>query len=211
MESVPIVESVLVGIFVLLMIVQIRDFLTLLPYLMDSLLRARGSVALEGSIPISRIRNNISLTLLLPVVLVLYRYRLWYPSFLQGWPLSGQLGAILGAFMVYLLLRGLLYVWMKPKRNADYYQLSHKAVFTHFILFCILLFLPTVGVLALVGASDSFSRLLLFVEAGVFYFLLLLRRGQILALSCNHLRTFLYLCGLEIIPTALWVVSAIVL
>ena len=211
MTSVPIVESVLMGIFVLLMIVQLRDFLTLLPYLLDSLFRARGSVALERSIPISRMRNNIALSLLIPFVLILFRYRLWYPRFLEPWQPSLQLAAIMGAFLVYLLLRVLLYLWMKPRRRYDFYQLSHKAVFTYFILFSILLFLPTYGILALCGAPDGLSRDILTVEAGLFYLLILVRRGQILSLSCNPLRTFLYLCGLEIIPTALWIASAIVL
>jgi len=49
------------------------------------------------------------------------------------------------------------------------------------------------------------------VEAGVLYLIYLLRRAQILSMSCNSLTTFLYLCGLELLPAALMVVPAVVL
>ncbi len=210
MEGVSIVESVLVGIFVVLMILQLRDFISLLPYLFDSLFRARGSVALDSSVPVSRIRNNIALTLIIPVALLIYRYGLWAPSFLEEWSPSLQLLTVAGAFFVYLLLRFFLYASMKPRRRYDFYQISHRSVYTYFIIFCIFLFLPTYGILTVFNVPEALSRDILLAESAFFYLVLLLRRAQILSLSCNHLRTFLYLCGLEILPTAIWVVSAIV-
>jgi len=67
-----------------------------------------------------------------------------------------------------------------------------------------------VGILYLVGADDLTVKTFLLIETGVTYLLYLLRRGQILSGSCNPLTTFLYLCGLELLPAALLVVPAVI-
>ena len=79
-----------------------------------------------------------------------------------------------------------------------------------FILLCLLL-LPTVGILGLCGVDEAVIRLVVFVEITFFYALAVLRRGNILLSVCNPLTTFLYLCGLEFLPTGLLVASALVL
>ena len=211
MELPTLLAGILAGVFVVLMLLQLRDFLTLLPYLLDSLFRARGSVALENSIPVSRMRYNIAFTLLIPFVLVLWRCRLWSPAFLQDWPASLQFAALCGSVLLYLSLRYLMYRLLMPPRRADFYQLSHRVFLTHFILFCVLLFFPSFGVLNLADAPDPVCKAVLLGESALFFFLLLLRRAQILSLSCNPLRTFSYLCGIEILPAALWAASAAVL
>jgi hypothetical protein len=82
--------------------------------------------------------------------------------------------------------------------------------YTYFI-FLMLLVLITVGVLSLAGIESTIVRYVIFAESGLVFILLLHRSSQILSLSCNRLRTFLYLCALEILPAALLVVSAVVL
>ena len=74
-----------------------------------------------------------------------------------------------------------------------------------------MLALTTVGVCYILRLPDLTIKTLLLVEAGVLYLIYLLRRAQILSMSCNSLTTFLYLCGLELLPAALMVVPAAVL
>ena len=74
-----------------------------------------------------------------------------------------------------------------------------------------LLVLITVGILEIAGLESAIVRYVLYAEIGLVFILLLHRTSQILSLSCNHLRTFLYLCALEILPAVLLVVSAVVL
>ena len=206
----PVGVMVLVAVFVVLLILQMRNLPYLLPLLFDSIFRARGSVALESSVRASNDRNTLALTLLIPLVLLTYRYRLYDPSFLRPFSPEIRLLAIAGVIGAYLLLRLVLYKLLKPRRKYDFYQLSHRASFTFFIL-AMLLILIGVGLLALFGVSDGTIRLVVLAGMGLVYLLFLLRRAQILALSCNPLRTFLYLCGLEILPTAALVVSAVIL
>lgn len=208
--ALPFTAELLLILFVFLAILQLNRFLQLLPYLADCVFRARGSADLERSVRVSSDRNLLALTFLIPLVLFMYRYRLYSPSFLQVLDANAQMLAILGVVVVYLLLRQLLYVVLRPRRKKDDYQLAHRSAYTYFILL-MLLVLPTVGVSALFGCNDLIVKLLIDVEVLIVYGLYLLRRAQFLAHFCNPFRTFLYLCALEFLPTGLLVLSAILL
>ena len=209
-EAVPFTGTLLVVASILLFLLILRSFLTVLPYLRDTVLRARGSAALENSVKVSRDRNLVAAVFLLPAVLLIFRYRLYDPSFLQGLGPDIRLLVIAGVFFGYLLLRYLLSLWARPRRRYDDYQMAYRAGYTFFILL-MMLALATVGILYLFGVDDLIISRFLLIEAGVVYLIYLLRRGQILSISCNPLTTFLYLCGLELLPTALLVASAVIL
>ncbi|MBR0052602.1 MAG: hypothetical protein IJP73_01725 [Bacteroidales bacterium] len=209
-EEVPLTGTLLVVASILLFLLILRSFLTVLPYLRDTVLRARGSAALENSVKVSRDRNLVAAVFLLPAVLLIYRYRLYDPSFLQGVGPDIRLLVIAGVFFGYLLLRYLLSRWARPRRRYDDYQMAYRAGYTFFILL-MMLALATVGILYLAGVDDLIINRFLLIESGVIYLIYLLRRGQILSVSCNPLTTFLYLCGLELLPTGLLVASAVFL
>ena len=204
------VGSLLVVLSILLFLLLLRSFLNVLPYISDSVLRARGSAALENSVRVSRDRNLVAAVFLIPAILLIYRYRLVDVAWFDSLAPYLRLLVIAGIVVAYLLLRFLLYLWLRPRRRYDDYQMAYRAGYTFFILL-MMLALPTVGILYVLGAPDLTVRTFLLVEAGVMYLLYLLRRGQILSLSCKPLTTFLYLCALELLPTALLVVPAMVL
>jgi hypothetical protein len=209
-DGFPMVASLLVAVSVLLFLLILRNFLNILPYLSDSILRARGSAALENSVKVSRDRNLVAVVLVIPAILLIYRFRLFDISYFDALSPNFRLLAVAGVFLGYLLLRFLLYRWFMPRRRYDDYQMAYRAGFTFFILL-MLLALTTVGVLTALDLPDVTVRTFLYVEAGAAYLLYFLRRGQILSMSCNPLTTFLYLCGLELLPTALLVVPAVIL
>ena len=200
--------NILVVVFVLLMMLQLKRLLQLAPLLGDSLFRTRGSSTLENSVRYSHDRNNLALTLLIPAVLVAVRYRLYRLSFLESLSEDLYLLVVTGAFFAYILLRLLMFRWLKPRSGYDNYVLAHQAGHTYFIVLMVLV-LATVGLLTLFHSGDMLFRLLIHVETGLVYLLFIFRKTQILSLFCNPLRTFLYLCGLEFFPAALLVVSAV--
>lgn len=206
----PLVFTLLVAISVILLILLARPFLELLPSLADSIFRARGSTALENSVRQSRDRSLIALALLLPLLLLAYRYRLYDPQWVRDLSPSLRLGAIAAVLAGWLILRQLLYVWLRPRRRYDFYSLAHRSGYTFFILLMMLMIL-TAGILAIFGSNDFTVRSFLYIEMAVLYLLFLIRRSQILSLSCSHLLSFLYLCALDLIPTGLLIVSAAVL
>ena len=210
METVPLSMQIAVVVFVVLAIAVLQRFLQIIPFLLDSMFRARGSSALEGSVRVSHDRNLIARVLLIPAVLAAFRYRLWDPSFLTRFSPDARLGLVAAAIAAFLLLRYLLHLWLKPRRHADSWWLGYRAGHTWFILLMMLL-LPTVGILYLVHVNDLTVKWFILAELGFVYALFLFRKAQILALSCNPLLTFLYLCALEILPASMLVVSAMLL
>ena len=209
-EGLSLAASILVAVSVLLFLLALRSFLSVLPYLSDNILRARGSAALENSVRVSRDRNLVAAVFIIPAILLIYRYRLFDIAWFDTLSPDLRLAAVAGVFIVYLLLRFVMYRWLRPRRRYDDYQMAYRAGFTFFILLMILA-LTTVGVCYVLRLPDATIKTLLLVEAGVMYLLYLFRRGQILSMSCNSLTTFSYLCGLELLPTALLVVPAVIL
>ena len=209
-ESMPVLFVVLAVAFILAAILFLPRFLSLAPLLFDSLFRARGSVSLESSVRASHDRRLVATVLLIPAALLTYRYRLYDALFLRDFSEGWRLTAILGVLWVYAMVRLAIYLFLKPRRNNDFYRLARHTSYTFFILLVILA-LVSVGILALFGYSDAVIRQVLYLETVILYLMFLVRRAQILALSCNPLRTFLYLCGLEILPTAALIVSAVLL
>ena len=209
-EGLSLAASLLVAVSVLLFLLALRSFLNVLPYLSDNILRARGSAALENSVRVSGDRNLVAAVFLIPAILLIYRYRLIDIAWFDTLSPDMRLAAVAGIFVVYLLLRYLLYRWMRPRRRYDDYQMAYRAGYTFFILL-MMLALATVGVCYVLRLPDLTVKTILLAEAGVMYLLYLFRRGQILSMSCNSLTTFLYLCALELLPTALLVVPAVIL
>lgn len=202
--------NLLVVAFAVLAIALLKRFLQVLPYMADSYLRVRGSAALEGSIRVSQDRNLVALVLTIPALLVTYRYRLYDPAILRDLDPNLRLAGVALALLAYVLVRHMVYLWVRPHRRMDIFRQSHRVGYTYFI-FLMLLVLITVGILSLAGVESANVRYVIYGETGLVFFLLLYRSSQILSLSCNRLRTFLYLCALEILPAALLAVSAVVL
>ncbi|MBR5402949.1 MAG: hypothetical protein IK113_01830 [Bacteroidales bacterium] len=207
------IVNIIMVVFVALALALLPTFFHFAPYLADAVFRARGSEALEFSVRVTRDRNMFAYVLLIPAVLIMSRYRLYDPSFMQqisamaeGWYLL----ACVAVLAAYLLVRLIIYLILKPRRHYEYFRLAHRAIYTFFILF-MLLALPGIGLMTILDANDVIIRSVLYVLMAVVYFIFLVRKAQLLSLSCNGLRTFLYLCALEFIPTAALIVSAVVL
>ena len=197
-RSVSIVEPALVSLFTLLLIIFMRNFINILPYIIDSFTRARGSSDLEGSVRVSRDRNLIAMIFIIPFILLLYFYRIYDPSFLSGMGDNMRLLLIGAIFIAYLLLRRLLVVIFAPRRVNDNYAMG-------------MLVLPTFGILYLLGVNDLTIKTVALAEISFVYLVFLLRKSQILSTFCSPLTVFLYLCALEFLPTGLYVASALLL
>ena len=206
----PWLLGILVTLFVILALLELRNFLHVAPFLWDTVFRARGSVALENNVRVARERNQLALILIIPAILFMYRYRLYNANFLSGLTDNWRLAAVAGVFLAYLVLRSLLAVFLRSRRRVDHFRMAHRAGYTFFIL----LMLPAIAgvtILYFVRANDFVIRTFLYILTALVYFVFLIRKAQILSLSCNPLRTFLYLCGLEILPTGILIATAVLL
>lgn len=206
----PLLLSILVTAFVILALLELRNFLHVAPFLWDSVFRARGSVALENNVRVARERNQLTLILMIPAILFIYRYRLYDVSFVQRLTDDWRLVAVAGVFLGYLLLRTVMYLFLKPRRRADNFRVAHRAGYTFFILL-MLLAIAGVTILYFFRANDFIIKSFLYILSGIAYLVFLIRKTQILSISCNPLLTFLYLCGLEILPTGALIATAVLL
>ena len=147
---------------------------------------------------------------MIPAILFLYRYRLYNPRFLQTFTDNWRLAAVAGVFMAIVLLRLFLYLICRPRRRSDIYRMAHRAGFTFFIIL-MLLAISGVVVLYFLRANDFIISTFLSLFLVLAYLVFLVRKTQILSISCKPLTTFLYLCALEFLPTGILIATAVLL
>ena len=207
--SFPLAGTVLIGAFVVLAVLFLNNFLSILPYLSDAVFRARGSSTLESSVKAARDRNTVAAIFLIPMLLIMYRYRLYDPDIISGLGDTERLLGVAVALLGYLLLRYMMYLLCGGPRKEGL-AVTRRLGFTFFVLGCILLFL-TVGLMLLLGVSDLTIRVVALAELGFVYFVYFLRRARILSGYYSLLQVFLYLCALEILPGSALIVTAVLL
>ena len=205
----PLSGAIMLFVFLALAIIQLKRFLLLAPYLADSLFRARGSSTLENSVRFSRDRNQQAHIFILLFVLVMYRYRLYTPGFLDPLNPDLRLLGIFGIVVGCIALRQLVFLVFRPRRHYDIYLLAYRIAYNYFI-FLGLVVIAELAFLALLRASDQTVWWFILMVSALIYLLFLFRKAQILSLFCNPLRTFLYLCGLELVPTGVFVALAVI-
>lgn len=198
-----LINRVLVAVFVVVAILYATRLLRLLPTLLGGMTRWRTIAGLEANVGTTRDRNEIGLVSGLGIVLIASRYRLWVPGVVEGLDAGYYSLALLGALAGFLLLRSAIFHILAPKsrRREDNAGIAHRAL-GNWATVAVLTLGATVGLLSLFGAGDLIIRNICIVEMAAFWAGYLFSAGQILADECGVFMAFLYLCVLEILPTA---------
>lgn len=204
-------NSVVTIISVLLCILSLKDFTSILGPLLDGLLGWRGNVKIEESIPMTRKRDLVSSNLVIPFCLIIGRYQIYNPDFIQHVKMYQKTLEIIGVFVAYRILRNLIqkYILGQPHRGETSLAISNTSR-SYFIILNIFM-MPTVFIMTLCGAGDgTIASAILYVIA-IIYGIFLFRKGQILRSFNNPIATILYICTLELIPTGILIATAIML
>ena len=205
------VNRILVVVMLAAALLVLRDFFRLWPLLTGCLVRSRGNVEIEHSLGMARSRNRCGLVGLGILALLADRYCLYPASFLAELAPGLRVAALLGVLVVYLLLRGVLAgVFRKAKLDSEARAAASHALWNYLIA-AIPLMLLSVAVFWLFHVPDDAARITLWAELFVVLAFTLFREGQILKGKYFVLQTFLYLCGLELIPLATLIAVAAVL
>ena len=199
------VNRILCVAAVVLTVIDLLDYLRLVPHLLYTYDRSRGAETLEHSIGMARSRNVAAHIQALPFCLVLDRYALARPAFWSGIPAAWSAPATLGLAAAFLLVRRLCYAFFRPRRlsGESFDALRHNLY--NYLLLLVPLLLLTVAVLTLFHLPDATLKQVLAAEILAVWAFALVRSGQILGAHGSGLSTFLYLCGLELLPAALFV------
>lgn len=198
----------LISLFIVLLL--LKRLVNVYPSLLACLLRGKECFNLEASVKLARDRDIIALAMIVPFCLVAFRFGLYRPHFLDGMGENSVLGVYVGLFAAYAVLRYAAMLLFHPRRVPQKtYGTANKAAFTFFNVLTLTL-LAIGGIMDLLNADEMSVRNVMLWVSGCIYLLFLLRKAQIFNTSCSIFASFLYLCALEIIPTGILVVSAVI-
>ena len=196
------VNIILVVVAIVFFLIVLDSFLHCAPYVLRCWTRPRENFRIEDSVPLVRSRNWTFFSTLLPFSLIASRYGFFDLKLITEQPAEWKSLLVYAFFLLFILLRFILYKIATPmKGNLETYRVAHRSAMNFFIPYTIIL-LVTTGVLKLLGADQSTALQVFLWETAVVYFLYLVVKTQIFASSYGLLRTFLYLCGLELLPVA---------
>lgn len=205
------VNAILVTIFTLLALLSLRSLLSIFPKLLDSLSRWKACVNIDASIQTKSDRNDLGLVYTIPIALLVDRYDLMPMQVMDFIPESLHGLAFTGLAVVWLLLRHILFALMSTRtRRLETFRTAYLSFFNYWILMGFLMVI-TGALASVVGIQDATISKVLLYELAVLYAIAFLRKSQILRSYCNPFVTFLYLCGLEILPTGALIAGAILL
>ena len=194
----------------LIVMLLLKRLVNILPSLLACLVRGKESLNLEASVKLSRDRDALALAMIIPFCLTAFRYRLYFPRFIESMAPDAVLGLYFGILVTYLMLRLVMEWLLRPqKMPKKTYAAAGKAAYSFFVVYTLLL-LAVGGVLGILDVPEAGVRnVMLWISAAI-YGLFLIRKLQIFSSSCSVFVAFLYLCALEMIPTGILVVSAII-
>lgn len=195
-------------IFTFLFLLNIRSFFKIIPSLLDSVTRWKGNLDLEDSLQLSGSRNIVALILFVPFCMVVYSHSLYRPDYMDGLTPEFQLAATTGTMLAYLALRTFLNWQLEMSSyHSKTFTAANHAFFNYIIILFLIVF-PVGAILNISVGNKELTRVVLLHVIAVTYLFHIFRRGQIFASACNPFTTFLYLCGLELLPTTVLVLSA---
>ncbi len=186
------VNVTLLFVCIALIIIFLRDFFILWNPILRCLALAKPNTELEYNIQLARTRNRVAIICSLLLLLICDRFSLLASSL---W-LSAVI--IAGYILIHSLMASILSWRRVPQYNKS---ASQHIVFTYGIVLSVLMAL-TSAIWLIARWSEELMRLILVIEAGAVFLLLLLRQWQILRLSYRPFLSFLYLCSLELVPAA---------
>ena len=194
----------------LVVLLLLRQLINIVPSLLACMIRWKESFNLEASVKLSRDRNYLALAMIVPFCLVAFRYRLYSPGFIGSMSENSALGLYFAIFIAYILLRVMVTMTFRPhKMPKKTFSTAVKASYSFFII-CTLILLAVAGVTSVADVADDYVRNAMLWISALIYMLFLIRKMQIFSTSCSVFAAFLYLCALEIVPTGILVVSAII-
>lgn len=197
-----LVNRILILVSIVLILNHLLDLFRLTPPLLYSYSRARGAEALEQSMGATRVRNRIALSLILPFCLVLDRFHVLRPTFVDTIPAGWSVPVTLGLVLSYLILRDLCFLFFRGRHlDKKTAAIARHNLSNYLMLALPILLLQTAGLLLARVPDETICAVMRWTLLAVWAFFLV-RSEQILHAHCSGFLTFLYLCALEILPAA---------
>lgn len=200
-----LLNRILFTVSLLLILYHLLDLFRLTPPLLYSYSRTRGAEAMEQSFGTARVRNRIAISLTLPFCLILDRFQVLRPAYTDALPAEWSAPVTIGLVLAFLILRGMCYLFFKVGRfgKKTAVTLRHN-LYNYLMLVLPILLLETAFLVSFHAPEELSCSIMRWTISGIWAFAVW-RTGQILHAYCSGFSTFLYLCGLEILPAAVLV------
>jgi len=196
-----------VAICLLSAVLALRKTVNITPSVIACIFRWKENVNLEYSLKLRRDRDLISILCFLPFCFTLSVNGVINPSYVPEDAHAFRLLVTICSIALYFFLLNLLSELFKEKSfPKDMFNTARHCIFTYYILVTGIIILSS-GILSLFGAGQSLSRGVIIWEMSLIFIVFLYAKLQIFASFCKVFPTFLYLCALDLIPTALLVAS----
>lgn len=204
-------NKIAIVLSVVLVLVYLKDIIRLIPPLLYALDRKRGGESLEYNVSAARMRNTVALIYTLPFCLIADYCGAYRPGFWSMVPPEWSSAATLGVMLAYFLLRRLCYAAIRPgKMSAESLATLKHSLYNYFIAL-VSVAVPTIGILPLFSVREDIISTVFLALTGLAFAFATVRAWHILKSRRSPLPTILYLCGLEILPAAAVVASAVLL
>ena len=197
-------------ISLLLVLAKLRTFVNLTPSLVACVMRWKESVNLEESMDLARERDSIYFILILPDVLIASRYNIFRLDFLDSLSPELSLAITAGIFLLIALIRFAIQLPMGRGRCGERLYKAYLHSFRNFAIVASVLIMAAAGICSTIGAEDGTIAGTARITIAVCYLIYLIRKAQIFASANGAFSSFLYLCALELLPTAAVLAAAIV-
>lgn len=204
-------NSVAIALSVIIFLISFREFVALVPVLMDSLSRWRTCLSIDSNLQTRSARNLFGFIFIIPFTVIADRFSFIPAARLAAVPAEWHIVAVLAIIVAWLLLRSIIYFICSLRiRKRELFQTAHKSFFNYWIL-AGSLNIVTGGICLLAGVDAGIARMVLLGELALLYLIAIIRKSQILASFCSLSHTFLYLCALEILPTGTLIALSLLL
>lgn len=193
-------------------ILFLRRLVDVLPWLFKGLFSFRKLLAMQQSMRLIRERNSLTLMMLLCLCLVASRYGLYAPDFFSDFSPGAQSLCIIAAMLAVGVFRRLLLSFFALNTHVGGETLASANHCAHdFIITAAVVLIPLCPILDVLTINHLIIKTLSYDVLLVLYIVFLVRKGQFLSKFCKQFNTILYLCGLEILPVGMLILSAILL
>ncbi len=202
--------TIATGVALMMFLPVLPQFVNLFPKLWSGLFRTATFIRIEDSKKVQRGRDLVFWLSLPALVTLVWKSGLYSPSWTAGLDAPLNLAAVAGVIAGYGLLRaGLSHLLPFRRFSSKVREAAVGCPKNFWLLLVSVLFLSAVT-MGFCKLPENTSRIITLCLTGALYLLFLIRRFQIFAHDSNYLTAILYLCALEILPTALLVTSAVV-
>ena len=196
-------------ISVIIAVIFLRRIVDILPSAFACTLRWRECIRIDASLKTSRDRDFTALVLIIPILLTTQKYEIIPYRFFESMTSEEEFLVLCAVFAGYLAFRSFASALFLSNKNHKKSRTPDNSDRTFFIILSVLI-LSFSWIMSIIGIETTVIKSTIIWISAATYMLYFVRKFQIFQSSRSIFSAFLYLCALEIVPTVILVVSAII-